>query len=140
MFAFRSQGWGFVKIFKAGTLRERQSCFLMGSSARYHCVALGRFAQLRSRMALGRPMTAKALASLVAALSLDQMHAFAARMGSSALLPAFVKSAPFSLGRNRRYIFQVCILYVNFSLTGSSTKYSTSAVRTRTAVFEPYRS
>jgi len=46
-------------------------------------------------MESGRPK--KALFALMGALTPQHMHAFAARMGSSALLPAFAKNAPSSL-------------------------------------------
>lgn len=55
-------------------------------------------------MGVGERRSKTALFALVGALSLDNMHAFAARMGSPALLPAFVKSAPSSLRRQPRQV------------------------------------
>lgn len=55
-------------------------------------------------MGVGERRSTTALFAVVGALSLDHMHAFAARMGSSALLPAFVKSAPSSLRRQPRQV------------------------------------
>lgn len=67
--------------------------------------------QGRSRnMGVGGKRPATALFALVGALSLDHMHAFAARMGSSALVPAFVKNAPSSLWRKPRC---VCPFFVH---------------------------
>lgn len=48
-------------------------------------------------METGRPRSATVLFALIGALSPQSMHAFAARMGSSALLPTFVRNAPSSL-------------------------------------------
>ncbi|CAM9158816.1 unnamed protein product [Ectocarpus sp. 6 AP-2014] len=45
------------------------------------------------------PQSATALFALIGALSPQPMHAFAARMGSSALLPTLVRTAPSSLTR-----------------------------------------
>ena len=55
-------------------------------------------------MGVGERRSTTALLALAGALSLDYMHAFAARMGSSSLLPAFVKSAPSSLRRQPRQV------------------------------------
>lgn len=54
-------------------------------------------------MESGRPRSATALFALIGALSPQPMHAFAARMGSPALLPAYAKNVPSSLLRKPRY-------------------------------------
>lgn len=54
-------------------------------------------------MESGRPRSATALLALIGALSPQPMNAFAARMGSPALLPAYAKNAPSSLLRKPRY-------------------------------------
>ena len=53
-------------------------------------------------MESGRPRSATALFALIGALSPQPMHAFAARMGSPALLPAYAKNVPSSLLRKPR--------------------------------------
>lgn len=82
-------------------------------------------------MDTGRPRSATALFALIGALSPQPMHAFAARMGSSALLPTFVKGAPSSLMRRpSRYgripaVLHVrsCCRYTAMNLVGLFSAY-----------------
>ena len=76
-------------------------------------------------MGVGERRSTTALFALIGALSLDHMHAFAARMGSSALLPALAKSAPSSLRRQPRQVRKT----IDSSSSSSNSSSSSSDAR-----------